>query len=167
MIRPRCALLLLVFAAVGAPALASAQSPAAKEARIGFLYGGSMDALEMRAAAFLEGVREADMRRVTLVSRAADGDPTRLPALAGELVAERLNVLFATGPAAVRAAHTAAPQLAVVALDLESDPVASGFVESVARPGGHLTGVFLTFPISVASGSSFSASCYRARNTSA
>jgi putative ABC transport system substrate-binding protein len=84
--------------------------------------------------------------RIALVSRAAGGEAARLPALAAELVAEKVDVVFANAPAAVRAAQAAAANVPVVGLDLESDPVASGFVSSLHRPGGNVTGVFLDFP---------------------
>jgi putative ABC transport system substrate-binding protein len=69
-----------------------------------------------------------------------------LPALAEELVQRPVDVLYAVGPAAVRAAARATSTVPVVAMDLESDPVASGWVRSLARPAGNVTGLFLDFP---------------------
>jgi putative tryptophan/tyrosine transport system substrate-binding protein len=91
-------------------------------------------------------VRGTERRHIELVSRVAEGDPARLPALASDIVAQKIDVLFAAGPAAVRAAHTAAAKLPVVALDLETDPVDSGLVSSLSHPGGNVTGVFFDFP---------------------
>jgi ABC-type uncharacterized transport system substrate-binding protein len=55
-------------------------------------------------------------------------------------------VLYATGPAAVRAAHDATKFIPVVAFDLETHPVGAGLVRSLNRPGGNLTGLFLDLP---------------------
>src|SRR5262249_46327161 len=57
-----------------------------------------------------------------------------------------VRVLFAAGPVAVRYMRAATTTIPIVALDLESDPVKSGLVESIARPGGNLTGLFFDFP---------------------
>jgi len=64
----------------------------------------------------------------------------------------RVDAIVAAAPAAVQAAAGATTSIPVIAIDLESDPVASGFVRSLARPGGNVTGVFLDFP-------DFSAKC--------
>jgi ABC transporter substrate binding protein len=101
--------------------------------------------LTLRVNQFLEGVRNVERHRIQLVSRIAEGNPFRLPGLATEIVAQKVDVLFAAGPAAVRAAHSVA-QGPVVGLDLETDPVQSGLVSSLSRPGGTLTGVFFDFP---------------------
>jgi putative tryptophan/tyrosine transport system substrate-binding protein len=120
--------------------------PTARNPRIGFLYGGVAEALTLRANAFLEGVRSGERRNVDLVPRAAGASLDRLPVLAAELAGERLDVLFVTGPAGVRAAHAAARATPIVALDLETDPVATGLVSSLSKPGGNLTGIFFDFP---------------------
>jgi len=109
------------------------------------LYGGVSEALALRVNQFLEGVRGIERGRIELISRVAEGNPDRLPALAAEIVTQKVDVVFATGPAAVRAAHSAA-QGPVVALDLETDPVQSGLIFSLSHPGGNLTGVFFDFP---------------------
>jgi ABC-type uncharacterized transport system substrate-binding protein len=82
----------------------------------------------------------------------ADGNLSRLPALAADLVNNRVDAVLAAGPPAVQAASGATATIPVIALDLESDPVASGLVASLAHPGGNITGVFLDFP-------DFSAKC--------
>jgi putative ABC transport system substrate-binding protein len=61
-------------------------------------------------------------------------------------VQRNVSVLYAVGPAAVRAATQATSTVPIVAMDLESDPVASGWARSLARPGGNVTGLFLNFP---------------------
>jgi putative ABC transport system substrate-binding protein len=62
------------------------------------------------------------------------------------LVKRNVRVLFAAGPVAVRYMRAATTTIPIVALDLESDPVNSGLVQSIARPGGNLTGLFFDFP---------------------
>jgi putative tryptophan/tyrosine transport system substrate-binding protein len=131
---------------VAVPPAAVGQQQTAKNPRIGFLYGGVSEALALRVNQFLEGVRGVERRRIELVTRVAEGNPARLPTLATDIVAQKVDVLFAVGPAAVRAAHSVAQGPPVVALDLETDPVQSGLVSSLSHPGGNLTGVFFDFP---------------------
>jgi putative tryptophan/tyrosine transport system substrate-binding protein len=76
----------------------------------------------------------------------ARGKPDTLPGLAQELVALKVDLLVAVAPQSVRAAKQATTTLPIVAVDLESDPVASGFAASLGRPGGNLTGLFLDHP---------------------
>jgi putative tryptophan/tyrosine transport system substrate-binding protein len=70
----------------------------------------------------------------------------KLAALASELERRRVDVIFANGPPAVVASQHATHMVPIIALDLETDPIAAGFVESYARPGGNLTGFFLDQP---------------------
>ena len=91
-----------------------------------------------------EGFKEPD--QVILVSRASEGDPARGTAIVSELLASKVDVLLAVTPALVRAAKAAGGGIPIVANDLESDPVESGYVASLAKPGGNITGVFLDFP---------------------
>jgi putative ABC transport system substrate-binding protein len=66
--------------------------------------------------------------------------------MAADLVERRVDAIIAVGPAAVRAARAATSTIAIVASDLESDPIASGFITAYAKPGGNITGTFLDFP---------------------
>lgn len=120
-----------------------------KDPRIGFLWSGFAEAAAVRVNAFLEGVRGAlrsEGDHIELVARIADADQARLPALAAEIVAAKVDVLFAAGPAAVRAARAASPSVSIVALDLETDPIEAGLIAGLSHPGGNLTGVFFDFP---------------------
>ena len=65
---------------------------------------------------------------------------------AGDLVRRNVSVIFASVPDAVVAARVATTSIPIVALDLESDPLAKGYVKSFARPGGNTTGMFLDLP---------------------
>src|SRR5215203_5338977 len=126
-----------VIAGLGAAAWPlAAQAQGARNPRIGFLYGGLQEALGSRIGALLEGVRAIDGRNMDVVARSYVASLDRLTALARDIVNERVDVMFAAGPPAVRAAVTAAPNLLpIVAMDLETDPVAAGYVASLARPG--------------------------------
>jgi putative tryptophan/tyrosine transport system substrate-binding protein len=65
---------------------------------------------------------------------------------AGDLIRRNVNVIFAGAPEAVAAARDATTSIPIVGVDLESDPLAKGYVKSLARPGGNMTGMFLDPP---------------------
>ena len=97
----------------------------------------------------LQGLRELGYvagQTIAVEGRYAEGHVERMPALAAELVRLQVDVIFTTTPAGVRAATQATKTVPIVAVDLETEPVASGLVASLARPGGNLTGVFLAMP---------------------
>jgi putative tryptophan/tyrosine transport system substrate-binding protein len=73
-------------------------------------------------------------------------NPASLSQAATDLVRRSVNAIFAAGPAAVAAVSKATTSIPVVGIDLESDPVAKGYVTSLARPGGNITGMFLDIP---------------------
>jgi putative ABC transport system substrate-binding protein len=127
-------------------ALAQAQ-PAPRE--IGFIHPGGASALPTRVAAFSQGLASrgfVEGRNVTVLARAADYDPARMSAAVDEMTRRPVPALLAIGPQVVRLARAATSTIPTVALDLESDPVKSGFVQSLARPGGNITGLFFDFP---------------------
>jgi putative ABC transport system substrate-binding protein len=74
------------------------------------------------------------------------GAAQELPALASDLARANVDVIMCGGSPAVRAAMGATRKIPVVAVDLETDPVAQGFASSLAHPGGNLTGFFLDLP---------------------
>jgi putative ABC transport system substrate-binding protein len=110
--------------------------------RVGCLWAGkATDASEYKPA-FVSRLQElgwSEGRNLVLVQRYAEGDRNRYDALARELAAEKVDVIHALFPSAVRAARKAAPDTPVVFVFV-SDPVEEGFVESLARPGGNMTG---------------------------
>jgi putative ABC transport system substrate-binding protein len=116
--------------------------------RVGFLHPGKVEAGNVRLTAFAEGLRNkgfVEGKTVAISVRAADFDPGRLAQYAGELIDSKVDVLFVVGTRAIQEARTRTQSLPIVALDLDSDPVAGGFVQSLAHPGGNLTGVFFDF----------------------
>lgn len=94
----------------------------------------------LRAQGWVEG------ENVNFAFRSADGNPRNLPGLARHLASLRPAVLFCAGPAAVDAAVHATSSVAIVALDLETDPLRSGLVRSLERPRTNVTGLFLDQP---------------------
>jgi putative tryptophan/tyrosine transport system substrate-binding protein len=141
-------------AAAAWPLAARAQQPTGSR-KVGLLHPGESTVVSARVVAIREGLSGPGNQRdtvVELVIRLADGDLSRLPALATELVNDRVDAIIAAAPPAVQAAASATTSIPVIAIDLETDPVASGLVTSLARPGRNITGVFLDFP-------DFSAKC--------
>ncbi|HTR87502.1 MAG TPA: ABC transporter substrate-binding protein [Reyranella sp.] len=115
---------------------------------VGFLHPGNVGADNQRLADFRTGLRTKgfiDGQNVAVVVRAASYDNAKLAQQAEELVNRKPAVLFTVGPLAVREVQRRTKTQAIVALDLESDPVAAGFVQSLARPGGNVTGLFFDY----------------------
>ncbi len=117
--------------------------------KVGLAYPGPSAMAAKRGGHFLDGLRSEGFSapdQVTLITRATEGDPGRSAAIVNELLASKVDVLVPAAPTLVRAAKAAAGDIPIVATDLESDPVESGYIASFAHPGGNLTGYFLDFP---------------------
>jgi putative ABC transport system substrate-binding protein len=129
-------------ASLSHPLCADAQ-PAAKLHRIGFL-GNSTAALEANLVGpFREGLRELgyeEGRNAVIEYRWAEGRYERLPALAAELVAGRVEVIVTAGTPATLAVKNATRTVPLVMVAV-GDPVGTGIVASLARPGGNITGL--------------------------
>jgi putative tryptophan/tyrosine transport system substrate-binding protein len=100
-------------------------------------------------AAFRQGLAEAgymEGKNLAIEYRFANFKFDLLPELAGDLVRLNVNVIFGSSPEALAAATNATTTIPVVGIDLESDPIAKGYVKSLARPGGNMTGMFLDLP---------------------
>lgn len=133
-------------AAIGWPLAAVAQQPVLPT--VGFLNAAAAGERPHVVAAFRDGLAETGYingQTVAIEYRFADNQREHLPALAAELVQRRVNVLVATGGAlAVRSAKTATTTIPIIFV-MGSDPVETGIVASLNRPGGNVTGVsFLT-----------------------
>jgi putative ABC transport system substrate-binding protein len=126
--------------------LAARAQQAGSVPRIGVVYPGPQAGAPPRVQAVLDGLRAGGYSQVEIVLRIADGDPSRITPLVTEAIASKVDVLFAIGPAVVKAARSATQTLPIVANDLESDPVDTGWAASLAHPGGNITGVFMAFP---------------------
>jgi putative ABC transport system substrate-binding protein len=110
---------------------------------IGFLSGVSPGPFAQRLAAFRQGLKEAeavDGRNVSIEYHWAEGHYDRLPALAADLVGQRVAVIVAYTDAAAFAAKTATTTIPIVFLS-GSDPIKAGIVSSLNRPGENITGV--------------------------
>src|SRR5262249_7821391 len=138
----------LVGGAAGWPLAARAQQTS-EIPRFGFVYQGSQAAMALRIEAILSGLwvsGYAAPAQVEIVGRAAEGDPARIVPLVAEVITKNVSVIMAIGPLALNAARSATRTIPIVAIDFETDPIASGVAASLARPGGNITGVFLDFP---------------------
>jgi len=132
---------------LAAPFAAEAQQ-AAKVARIGYLTGANPAANPHQHEAFRQGLRDlgyVEGRNLVIEYRSAEGKVERLPALAAELVALKVDVIVAPSTPAALAAKQAARTLPIV-FAVAADPVASGLVTSLARPGGNVTGSSILAP---------------------
>ena len=122
-----------------------AQQPP-KIPRIGWLGAARTSAPRMEA--FRHGLHElgyAEEKNIFIEYRYAEGKLDRLPALAAELVRLDVDVIVAGSPQATRSAKQATSKIPIV-MAFDDDPVGSGFVASLARPGGNITGLSTLFP---------------------
>jgi putative tryptophan/tyrosine transport system substrate-binding protein len=139
----------LLGGAAAWPLTARAQPQSAQPTKIGILYPGLSSTLPSRITAFRDGLQAAGYREpdnVELVLRSTGGDPARITPLAMELVERKVDVIVAVSAPAVTAARSATTTTPIIAFDLESDPISSGLINSLSRPGGQVTGVFFDFP---------------------
>src|SRR4030095_11336099 len=126
---------------------AKAQQPG-KVPRIGFLITSSPSAIAPRMDAFQQGLRElgyVEGKNIVIERRHAEGKLDRLPALAAELVRLNVDIIVTSGPTATHPAKGATSTIPIV-MTFDDDPVGSGFVASLARPGGNITGLSTLAP---------------------
>jgi putative tryptophan/tyrosine transport system substrate-binding protein len=139
----------VIAGATAWPLAARAEQPAMPV--IGLLSPNlaAAEAIQHLLAAFRRGLAEAgyvEGKNLAIEYRFTGFKPELMPEAARDLVRLNVNVIFAVVPDAVAAARNATARIPIVALDLESDPVAKGYVKSLARPGGNMTGMFLDIP---------------------
>jgi putative ABC transport system substrate-binding protein len=138
----RAFLFILACGLLWMPRAAEAQ-PARKIPRIGFLASFSAEVIKSRVATFQQALRElgyVDGESIIIEYRYADGRFERLPNLAAELVRLRVDLFVVVGAPAAHAAKNATSFIPIV-IGNAADPVGTGLVASLARPGGNITGL--------------------------
>ena len=121
--------------------LAQAQQPT-KIVRVGYLNPGDPVSRTYRTEAFRQGLKElgyVEGKNIIIEYRFAEARPERLPELARELVGLKVDIIFAGGGPATKAAKNATQTIPIVTSS--QDPVGQGFVAGLARPGGNITGL--------------------------
>jgi putative ABC transport system substrate-binding protein len=139
----RRAFMSLAGGAVAWPLAARAQQPALPV--VGILAPSGIERLRQQIAAFHQVLRESgygERENVAIEYRYAEGQSGRLPALASDLVRRQVTVLVAGSTAGALAAKQATSTIPIVFL-VGDDPVDTGLVTSLNRPGGNMTGVYL------------------------
>ena len=125
-----------------AVAVAEAQQPK-KVPKIGYLTGASPSFEAHRIEGFRQGLRDLSYiegENILVEYRYAEGDLDRIPGLVGELVQLKVDVLVSGNFQAIRTAKQASKTIPIVMVTTV-DPVATGLVDSLARPGGNITGL--------------------------
>jgi len=126
---------------LAAPLTAQAQQ-APKTPRVGLILTANRNLVEHMVKAFDDGMREhgyKDGHNVVIERRFADGRPERLPALATELVRLKVDIIVTGSNPVIDAVKKATATIPVV-MAVSRDPVGSGFIASLSRPGGNITG---------------------------
>jgi len=137
----------LTIAMVVSGGIAEAQQPT-KISRIGFIVAVSQSAFAARSEAFRQALRElgyVERKNIVIELRYAEGKLDRLPALANELVRLKVDIIVTAGGQATRVAKEATSTIPIVMTN-DPDPVGSGFVASLGRPGGNITGLSTLAP---------------------
>lgn len=140
--RSTVSLITTVVVLLFAMPLAIEAQQTSKTWRIGFLGPSSAAATADQIAAFRQGLRDhgyVEGQNIVIEYRWADGDANRLPTLAKELVANNIDVLVSPTPPGARAAKNATSTIPIVMFNV-ADPVGSGLVADLGRPGGNVTG---------------------------
>ena len=146
----RRAFIVAVTGALLAAPLAAKAQPAGKVYRIGYISNSPPNTPESSRLheAFRQGLRErgwVEGRNAVIEWRFAEGRMERFPDLAADLVRLKVDLIVTLGGPAARAAKQATTTIPIVAVAV-SDPVGQGFVASLARPGGNVTGLATLFP---------------------
>ena len=125
-----------------------AQQQTTKVPQIGFVIVTSLSANAARIDAFRQGLRDlgyTEGKNIVIEYRWADGKVDRLPELAAELVRLKVDAIVSAGPQPTRASKQATSTIPIV-MAQDNDPVGNGFIVSLARPGGNITGLSTLYP---------------------
>jgi putative ABC transport system substrate-binding protein len=139
----RIVVCLLTTALLSPVALIEAEQ-AKKISRVGFLSAADPAALSARTEAFRQGLRElgyVEGQNIVIEWRYAEGNVDRLREHAAELVRLKVDVIVTAAPSSTRAAKEVTSTVPIVMAGIGGDPVQAGFVPSLARPGGNITGL--------------------------
>ena len=127
--------------------VAQAQQPT-KIPRIGYLIAIPLSANSARMEALRQGLRELgyiEGKSIAIEWRSANGNLDRIPALAAELIRLNVDIIVSAGPAVTRATKEATATIPII-MAQDTDPVGNGFIASLARPGGNITGLSILAP---------------------
>ena len=127
--------------------VATAQQPT-KVPRIGFQLDSPVSVVAARIEGFRQGLRELgyiEGKNIIIEWRSSEGKPERRSELTAELVRLKVDVIVSAGPTITRALKEATSTIPIV-MGQDTDPVGSGFVASLARPGGNITGLAALAP---------------------
>jgi putative tryptophan/tyrosine transport system substrate-binding protein len=116
--------------------------------RIGYLAGPSLSSMSARTEAFRQGLRElgyVEGKNIVIEYRYAEGKLDRIGALAAELVHLQVDVIVTAAATPTRAVKKATVTIPIVMTN-DNDPVGNGFIASLARPGGNITGLATLAP---------------------
>src|SRR5882672_7202561 len=133
----------VVALGAAAASIASFAEEQGKVWRVGFLSLSSATETSQNTSAFLKAMRElgyVEGKNLVVEWRFAEGSFERMTGLAGDLVQLKVDVIVAVASAAISAAQKATSTIPIV-MATTGDPVGSGFVKSLARPGGNITGL--------------------------
>jgi putative ABC transport system substrate-binding protein len=139
--------ILFVVVLLAVAVIAEAQQPK-KIPRIGYLTVASLSSNVARVEKFRQGLRELgyiEGKNIVIEWRSAEGKVERQGELAAELVRLKVDVIVTSGPSMTRAAKKATATIPIV-MAQDTDPVGNGFVASLARPGGNITGLSVLSP---------------------
>ena len=138
--------LLVIVLLITAPSI-QAQQPK-KIPRIGYLAAAPLSAIPHRTGAFRQGLRElgyVEGKNIVIEWRSSESKRDRAPTIVAELIGLKVDVIVTAGAGATRPAKAAATTIPIV-MASDDDPIANGFVASLARPGGNITGLSTLAP---------------------
>jgi putative ABC transport system substrate-binding protein len=137
-------ILVYAFLAVILATIHLAEAQESKKApRIGYLAAAPLSAITNRIDEFRKGLRDlgyVEGKDIVVEWRSPEGTRDRMPALAAEFVQLKVEVIVSAGSGATRPAKEATATIPIV-MTQDDDPIVNGFVASLARPGGNITGL--------------------------